>query len=902
MTTSTVTKREAEIHELLADHLSNAQIAYRLHISVRTVENHVSALLRKYGVADRRELATLVRRDTAAIPARLAGLPNPSTSFVGRVMEQESVRTAIDRRRLVTLLGSGGVGKTRLATAVADAVAYTFGNRGGFVDLTSVRGAVAPAVAATLGVSQRPQQPLLEAITDHLGDRPALLVLDSCEHVLDAVAELVALLLAECPAAVVLATSRERLRLPGEHTVPVDPLPVPDDAVTLFQDRAAAVDPRFSAETDMLALICARLDGMPLAIELAAARAPALGAQGLLTALDDTVRVLAGGRDPDPRHRSLRAVIDWSHQLLPEMERELFRRLAVFAGPFDLPAAAAVADVGDTTAVADLLGHLVDKNLVVYLPRTDRWRLLDTVRSYGRQQLAAAAEQAPVGRRHLLWAQTAATALEQRLHGEWHDEFDALVNDLRAALRDLPPGPERTGHQLARSLGRLAYARRLRQEAIDRYREAAAHATTLADGAADLHAAADCAAVTYRADLAFELMLAAAGKAGQAGDGNTQATMLARAVDLGLRFRARFAVEIPNQRLRELHQHAVAAAAPDDPVTRAATTITAAWLEGPPTPDPALAEQALATARVAEDPVLIWAAIDTVTSVYERQGQIRRAYQLARTGLPLLLELDRTDPRAGATVNSIHHMTALFATVAGDFPAAIGIGQATAADPMANEPISVASMLVPPLVLTGNFDEAVRHANAMWHAWQTTGRAAAGWLWFPAATAALAHGLTGDQDGFRRWRNRLSDLAGPKNAFRLRTAGSALFADARMAVHTGDLTDAPAIVEATFADRTSGPRYRVFSFAAAAELAVVAALPDAPRYLDAAAELAAENGWAAACLARARGRYHRDLDAFRESVAGWERVGATFERAYTFQLLDHAEAGDLPRTRGPTRG
>ncbi|WP_203718979.1 ATP-binding protein, partial [Asanoa siamensis] len=844
--TAPVTKREAEVLELLADHLANAQIATKLHISVRTVESHVAALLRKHGVTDRKQLANLARQHPAETRRRLTGLPTPLTSFVGRVGEQHSVGAAIQRGPLVTLLGPGGVGKTRLATEVAEVVSPMFDNRGGFVDLTSVRGAVAPAVAAVLGVSPQPQQPLVDAITDSLGDRPALLVLDSCEHLLDAVAELVARLLVDCPGTVVLATSRERLRLPGEHIVPVDPLDVQDDATTLFRDRAAAVDPRFSAEPATIVRICARLDGMPLAIELAAARAPALGAQGLLTALDDVLRVLAGARNPDPRHRSLRTVIDWSHHLLPAVEREVFRRLAIFDSPFDLPAATAVAEAGDATTVADLLGHLVDKNLVVYVPQAARWRLLDTVRAYGRQQLAAAGEQAAVRRRHLRWAQTAATALEKRLRGAWRDEFDAVVDDLRAALREVPPSPEHTAHQLARSLGRLVYARGLRQEAIGRYREAAVLATTPADAAADLRAAADCAAVNYRADLAFELLLAAAEKAAQAGDSSTRATMLARAVDLGCRFRARFAVSISDERLRDLQQEAVANAG--DPLTTAATSITAAWLQGPPTPNPALAERALAAARDAGDPEILWGAIDTMTSVYERQGELRQAYRLARTGLPLLYELDRDDPRAGATVNSIHHMTALYATVAGDFPAAIEIARTAAADPIAAERLSLASMLVPPLVLTGDFNEAVHHADAMWHAWQASGRAPAGWLWFAAATAALAHGLNEDHDGYRRWRNRMTELAGPQNIFRLRTAGSALFADARMAVHTGDMTDAPTIVEATFADRTGGPRYRVFSFAAAAELAVAAALPDALRYVDAAAKLTAENDWATACL------------------------------------------------------
>jgi hypothetical protein len=556
-----------------------------------------------------------------------------------------------------------------------------------------------------------------------------------------------------------------------------------------------------------------------------------------------------------------------------------------FEVPFYLASPTWVADAGDVTVIADLLGRLVDKNLLVYVRHSPRWRLLETVRAYARQQLAAADEQASVRRRHLRWAEAAATALEDRLDGEWQDEFDAVVDDLRTALRNLPPGPEPTAHRLARSLGHLTYARRLRQESVDRYREAARHAPTAADAAADLRSAAECAAAIFRSDLAVELMIAAADKAAQAGDNETRAAALADAVSIATRYRANIAVEIAADRLRELHEEAVAAASPGNPLTTAATSITASWTADPSRQDPVLAERALAAARAAGDPRLIWAAIDSVASVYEQQGQLKRAYQLAHTALPLLDTLDRNDPRNGKTVHSVYHVVATYATSAGDFPAAIATAQAAAADPVAAEPLSIARILVPPLVLTGEFDEALRHADAMWQAWLSAGRPTAGSLWFAAATAALALGLTGDRDGFRLWRGRMSGLAGRQNAYRLGEASSAAFADARMAVHTGDLTDAAAIVERPFSDPAPGHRYRVFAQPAAAELAVVAGLPDALRYLEATAGLAAENGWASACLARARGRYHRDPDALRESLAGWERVGARFEAACTRRLL-----------------
>jgi hypothetical protein len=380
-------------------------------------------------------------------------------------------------------------------------------------------------------------------------------------------------------------------------------------------------------------------------------------------------------------------------------------------------------------------------------------------------------------------------------------------------------------------------------------------------------------------------MLAAADKAGQAGEGDTRAAMLAGAISIGTRYRASFPVGISSDRLRDLHHEAVAAATSTNPHTMAAISITASWTADPSRRDLELAERAMAAAQAAGDPVLRWAAVDTVASVHEQMGHLRQAYRLARTGLPLLDELDHNDPRVGQTIYSIHHLTSVYAAAAGDFPAAIEIARAAAADPVAAEPLSLARVLVPPLVLTGEFDEALHHADAMWHAWQAAGRPTAGWLWFAAATAALALGLTGDRDGFRRWRQRMHDLAGPQNAYRLRTASSAAFADARMAVHTGDLTNASAIVEAAFSSSVPGHRYRVFAQAAAAELAVVAGLPDAPRYLATAADLAAENSWATACLTRAHGRYHHDTDAIRASVAEWERIGARFEHTYTLQLL-----------------
>ncbi|MFB4292627.1 LuxR C-terminal-related transcriptional regulator, partial [Nonomuraea sp. ATR24] len=645
-----VSRREAEVLEALGARLTNAQIAGRLHISIRTVESHVSSLLRKYGVTDRQELAAL------AVPAgELAGLPVTRTSFVGRQAEQEAISAAFATSRLVTLAGPGGVGKTRLAVAVAGAL----GHGGAYTDLVPVRdGFVTEAVAAALGVSEQPQQPLADAVTDRLGTTPALLVLDNCEHLLDEVAGFVDRLLARCPGVRVLTTSRERLGMPGERVIAVEPLPAGTDAVTLFHDRAAAAG-QDALDPATVETICARLDGLPLAVELAAARSAALGAEGLLAALDDHLRLLAGGRGADQRHRSLRAVLAWSHNLLADPERALLRRLSAFTGAFDLPAAVAVTGE-DRVHVADLLGRLVDKSL---LQRgAGRWWLLETIRAFAAEHLAAAGETPATHARHLTWAATTAESLTARLlpsaptpawtaggassrAGEavrpsphlgepsagtvggaqaqpdgapawhavpveggrggvaragvaWWAEFDAVADDLRAALARAQPGE--MAHRLARALGRLAYGRRFLREAIAHFRHAATLALTrhdpaephptpeqaaanARDAAADLGAAAECALAFADSALAYELHLAAAEHARQAGDGDARASALARAAVIASRHPGfGTGLTVTPAKLHALAEEAATAGDPANPYVTAHVAAAYAWTPPPP--------------------------------------------------------------------------------------------------------------------------------------------------------------------------------------------------------------------------------------------------------------------------------------------------------------------------------
>jgi predicted ATPase/DNA-binding CsgD family transcriptional regulator len=411
-------------------------------------------------------------------------LPLETTSFVGRGRELSEVEGLLGRTRLLTLVGVGGSGKTRLALRVA--VRRADEGNVWWVELASLSGRdLAPRkVASALGVAESQGRQTSELLVDYLGSQEVLLILDNCEHLVESCASLADVLLRACPHVRILATSREPLGVAGEVSWPVPPLSLPDtergqtpkellgcEAVGLFVERVGDVAPSFALTEEnapAVADLCARLDGMPLAIELAASGVRALSVGQILERLDDRFRLLRGHRTAAPRHRTLGATIDWSHDLLSEKEKILFRRLSVFAGSWTLEAAEEICS-GDGLGeyeVLELLSSLVDKSLVVVVrgDEESRYRMLETVRQYASEKLiesgARGALRAGHARFFLGLSEEAESGLAGPEQAAWLERLDTEHDNLRAALGWLAEEKDiERGLRLAASLLRFWWFR-----------------------------------------------------------------------------------------------------------------------------------------------------------------------------------------------------------------------------------------------------------------------------------------------------------------------------------------------------------------------------------------------------------------------------------------------------------
>jgi predicted ATPase len=404
-------------------------------------------------------------------------LPLQLTSFIGRECEIAEVKRLLCTTRLLMLIGSGGCGKTRLALQVAADLRDEFPDGVWLVDLAPLSdpSLVPQTVASIFELHESGETPLTNILQNFLHAKDLLWVLDNCEHLIQACADLCDVLLRACPNLKILATSREALNIAGETSIRVPSLALPDpqqlppleilsqyEALRLFLARANAARSDFQfteANARLVAQICQRLDGMPLAIELAAARVNSISVEEIAARLDDRFRLLSSGsRTTLPRYQTLRASIDWSYDLLSDGERVLLRRLAVFARGFTLQAAESVCAEEHQSDVLDVLARLVQKSLVVIkLDDKPRYRLLETIRQYARERLAESTDEDAIRDRHLDYFMNFAEAVAPKLHGpeqmQWLDRLDSEHDNIRAALEwSLSEGRVEKGLRLAGAL------------------------------------------------------------------------------------------------------------------------------------------------------------------------------------------------------------------------------------------------------------------------------------------------------------------------------------------------------------------------------------------------------------------------------------------------------------------
>jgi predicted ATPase/DNA-binding CsgD family transcriptional regulator len=481
---ASLTKREQQVLELMAFGLSNKEIARRLSLGRRTVETHINHVLGKLDVSSRTRAVVeagrvgLIGAAPAHVPgypfeARPNNLPFQLTMLLGREQDLVDVKTSLESSRLLTLSGSGGVGKTRLALRVGVDLIGLYPHGVWFCDFSPITdaGLVASVVAKALSVREQPGRSLAESIVASLKRKHALLIFDNCEHVLGAAAELADEILHACPDIRILATSRQALGIIGEVVQRVRSLGLPETstglradramrygAVALFVDRALASDSRFTLTNDnapVVADICRRVDGIPLAIELAATRINVVSVRSLAQSLDDRFKVLtAGSRTALPRHKTLLALIDWSYELLTPSEQTLFDRLGILAGSFSLDAAEAICAGDGVTGgeIMDLMIALVDKSLVVAQTggiEEEHYRLLESTRAYAFHKLTEKGERDTLARRHGAYFRDQAQAADERFGmgstAGWLAAMELDLENYRAALEWALAG----GHDVA---------------------------------------------------------------------------------------------------------------------------------------------------------------------------------------------------------------------------------------------------------------------------------------------------------------------------------------------------------------------------------------------------------------------------------------------------------------------
>jgi predicted ATPase len=730
-------------------------------------------------------------------------------------------------------------------------------------------------------------------------------VLDNCEHLLDGVTALVERMLTACPRTTVLATSRARLRVPYEMVFTVPGLSRDDeggegDAVALFVERAAMAgwSSPYPADRRRIATVCDELDGIALAIELAAARLATFGLDGLEAGVADRLSLLAGGPRLDDRHRSVRSTLDWSFGLLDEKDQVVLRWASVFAAPFT--SAAAVTVIGHAPLmpgeVAGALARLADHSLLVVVagPGRTRYRMLETIRQYGTERMVERGEELLVRGRHLRWC--VATAAGLQTDGVTAAGFDEVADDLRAGLGWAAGQPDQRvdAHQLAVRLAELSFARGLPSETQRRYEEAATLAADSGEAARALHLGAAVAWGRHAGNEAIRLYRASAEAALRAGDRGRAAVELATAAELIGCAPGTLSELVPPSEAQALLDKAQALAGGDDHV-QAAVILVSSFADERDPASAELVERAVELARRVGDPRLEGSALDQLTAVQLSRSDMEAAAATVRRRLELLTPLAH-DVEMAWEYSDILHMAPLVYLTAGDLATARDYARQRRELPFFREAHHLAvTWLLTTAALAGDFDEAVEVASQFQQGWIEAGRPAASGIAFAPAAAAMVHGIRGDDEARRTWLDILTAMRRAVAPLTGHTTAYTQVFDALVALHRGELDAALTHV----ADPPESFRrwhdgaWRQWYAAMWAETGVLAKLVDRRDRLVRARFIVGHNPIASAIVDRAEAIDAGDIDGLMAAAAALDAAGCRYQRARTLVL-----AGEDARVEG----
>jgi predicted ATPase/DNA-binding CsgD family transcriptional regulator len=897
-----VSGREAEVFDLVGDQLTHDEIGERLFISPRTVESHVASLRRKLGMIDHRSFVRLAVESRQR--PRVNALPEQTSSFFGRSAEIQEVIDAVAASRVVSVVGPGGTGKTRLVLTAADVLAVEASRVPVWVDLAAVvsLAEVAPTLALAMGIVEPGRRTHEQAAIDALGQRDVLLVLDNCEQVLDEVALLVERVLAVSANVAFLLTSRIRLAVPHERVVQLGGLGVgsaddPGAAVDLFIERASAAGAKTVAfEQPRVVDICRALDGMPLAIELAAARVATIGLDGVENGLGDHRQLLVGGPRVQSRHRSVSDTVAWSYQLLTRLDQQVLSRVSAFRTPFAATDAGMVAGYANVSPpdISGALGRLAQNSLLE--PCTTaigmRYRMLETVRQFGTAQLEAASD-STARERHLDWCSgRVADLLGTEREPGWAADVDATADETKAALSSIPDG--RGGpmaHGLARQVAGLLFSRGRTTDAQRAFEHAATLAYSENIAAADLTLAASVAKCRVMGTDALRLEELAAHKAFAGGDIDLAVRCITDSAQLIVRFSGMFDNPPPIDRALVLLEEARANSSYSS-ISEFRLSATEAALD--PVQNIDKLEGFVHTALTLGETVQASGLFDAIASRHIENGDPVTALEACRRRLDLF-ESPTTCPDLGVELKDALHTAIFTATGAGQLKEAAHLAEHHALlSFLSDEPGLALEEGIAPASLAGNWDAAIKAGAVFLAGWEQAGRPIAPGRGMAPAALAMVHGLRADNDQRAAWLETLHSIRG-SDVHSGATGYDNLF-DAIVALHHDRYGDAAHHLAACRSDRFFGALFRQWHVALAAEAAVLSGQVDADVKILDAVVAAQGNPIATALVLRARALHNETTGQLDRLAADFDRLGCPYQAARTLQL-----AGGASAERGATR-